>query len=174
MFKSYFNTAIRHIKRDGYYSAIKIAGLALGLGTSLVLFLYISHQLSFDRFHPDVDRLYRINQTNIWDAEGSIFSSTGPAVATALKEEFPEIESVLRINTPGGKIVRYLKPSGELVAFNEESIIAADSNFFDFFSFELKEGNSATALYGNNKVVLSDKAAKRLFGDEPALGKIIQ
>lgn len=173
MFQNYFKTGIRNIIRERYYSLIKIAGLALGLGTSLVLFLYVSHQLSFDSFHPDVDRLYRINQTNIWNPEGGKFGSTGPAVAFSLLEEYPEVEEVLRINTPGENTVRYQKAGGEVLAFNENKILAADSNFFTFFAFALKEGDPKTALHGRNKVVLSDKAAKKLFGDEPALGKII-
>jgi putative ABC transport system permease protein len=173
MFLNYFKTGLRNIVRERYYSLIKIAGLALGLGTSLVLFLYVSHQLSYDSFHPNVDRLYRINQTNIWNPAGGKFSSTGVAVAFALMEEFPEIEEALRVNTPGGNIVRYTKANGEVVAFNEEKILAADSNFFSFFGFELIEGDLKTALQGINKVVLSDVAATRLFGNEPALGKMI-
>ncbi|SHG61748.1 putative ABC transport system permease protein [Chryseolinea serpens] len=174
MFQNYFKTAIRSIVRERYYALIKIAGLALGLGTSLVLFLYVTHQLSYDTMHPDVDRLYRVNQTNIWNPKGGFWGSTGPAVANALITEYPAIESVLRINTPGGQIVRYTKPNRDVVAINEESVLAADSTFFSFFAFELKEGDPRTALEGKNKVVLSDKAAKRLFGDEPALGKLIQ
>jgi putative ABC transport system permease protein len=174
MFQNYFKTAIRSIFRERYYALIKIAGLALGLGTSLVLFLYVTHQLSYDTMHPDVDRLYRVNQTNIWNPKGGYWGSTGPAVANALITEYPAIESVLRINTPGAQVVRYIKPNREVLAFNEPSVLAADSTFFSFFAFELKEGDPRTALEGKNKVVLSDKAAKRLFGDEPALGKLIQ
>lgn len=152
---------------------IKIAGLALGLGTTMVIFLYVSHELSYDNFHPDADRLYCINQTNIWDPQGGIMNSTGPAVASALVSDYPEIEEVLRINTPYGQLVRYVNPDGDVVAFNEERVLAADSNFFSFFGFELKEGDARTALMGAGKVILSDRAAKRLFGDEPAMGKII-
>jgi putative ABC transport system permease protein len=174
MLQNYFKTAIRSIFRERYYALIKIAGLALGLGTSLVLFLYVTHQLSYDTIHPDVDRMYRVNQTNIWNPKGGYWGSTGPAVASALITEYPAIESIVRINTPGGQIVRYTKPNRDVVAFNEESVLAADSTFFSFFAFELKEGDRRTALEGKNKVVLSDKAARRLFGDEPALGKLIQ
>jgi ABC-type transport system, involved in lipoprotein release, permease component len=123
--------------------------------------------------HPDVDRMYRLNQTNIWDPAGGVFGSNGPAVAFALKEDFAEIEEILRINTPYGKLIRYEQPNGNVLAFNEENILAADSNFFSFFDFKLKEGSTNTALYGKDKVVLSDEAAQRLFGNEPALGKII-
>ncbi|MBL0745272.1 ABC transporter permease [Chryseolinea lacunae] len=174
MLKNYFKTALRNILRERQYALIKIGGLALGLGTSLALFLYVRNQLSYDEMHPDVDRLYRVNQTNIWDTSGGYFGSTGPAVASALMAEYPEIESVVRVNTPGAQTVRYTKPNKQVVAFNEDKVMAADSMFFSFFAFTLKEGDPQTALQGKNKVVLSDKAAKRLFGDEPALGKIIQ
>jgi len=173
MFQNYLKTAIRSILRERYYALLKIMGLALGIGTSLVLLLYISHQFSYDRYHPNADRTYRINQTNIWDPAGGTFSSTGLAVAGELLQDFPEIEAVTRINTPGAAIIRYVHSNGEVDAFNEGRILAADSNFFTFFSFPLTEGDAATALQGENKVVISDKAAKRLFGDEPALGKTI-
>src|SRR6478736_2111904 len=174
MFSNYFKTAIRSIFRERYYSLIKIVGLALGLGTSMVLLLYVSHELSFDNFHPDIDRQYRINQTNIWDPNGGIFGSTGPAVSIALAEDFPEIEEVMRVNTPGGNTITYQEPNGNVLAFNEGGIFAADSNFFHFFDFKLKEGDRATALIGKNKVIISAEVAKKFFGDEPALGKFIQ
>lgn len=173
MFQNYFKSAIRNILRERYYALIKIAGLALGLGTTLVIFLYVFHELSYDKFHPDVDRTYCVLQTNIWDTRGGIFNSTGPAVAFGLVEEYGEIEEVMRVNTPQSQVVRYTKPDGSVTAFNEESVFAADSNFFSFFDFKLKEGDTKTALMGIGKVVISDKVARKLFGDEPALGKII-
>lgn len=174
MFINFFKTAIRSILRERYYTLIKIVGLALGLGTSLVLMLYVSHQFSYDKMHKDISRMYRVNQTNIWDPNGGVFGSTSPAVSFAIKNDFPEIEEVLRINTPGSNIVRYSVPGGNVLAFNESKILAADSNFFSFFNFKLKEGDPRTALVGKGKVILSEQAAKRLFGDEPALGKMIQ
>ncbi len=173
MFQNFFKTEIRNILRERYYALIKVAGLALGLGTTLVIFLYVSHQLSYDKFQPDVDRTYCVLQTNIWDPKDGVFNSTGPAVASGLLNEFPEIEETMRINTPASQVVRYTKPDGTVIAYNEESIFAADSNFFSFFDFKLKEGDAKTALIGIGKVVISDKVAKKLFGDEPALGKII-
>ncbi|MGC3946637.1 MAG: ABC transporter permease [Chryseolinea sp.] len=175
MFTNFINTAIRGLLREKQYALIKIAGLALGLGTSLVLMLYITLQLSYDEMHKDVDREYRVIQTNIWDAAGGMFHSTGPAVSAALSDAIPEIESVMRINAPGSQLIKYQPSSGKsVVAYQEENVLAADSNFFSFFDFKLKEGNPKSALVGIGKVVLSEDAARRLFGDEPALGKIIQ
>ncbi len=169
-----FKTAIRNLLRERYYALIKVIGLALGLGTTLVLAMYISHQLGYDSMHPDVSRMYRINQTNIWDPTGGVFHSTGPAVSFALRSDFPEVEEILRINTPGAKIVRHTLSDGTVLAYNEWKVLAADSNFFSFFNFKLTDGDPRTALVGKNKVVLSDKAARRLFGNESAVGKIIQ
>lgn len=174
MIINYLKTAIRSILRERQYALIKIIGLSLGLGTSMVLLLYIFHQLSYDSMHRDVSRIYRVNQTNIWDPNGGIFHSTGPAVAFALRNDLPEIEDIMRVNTPQGMTVRYVKPNSDILAFQEASVLAADSNFFSFFDLKLKEGDPRTALVGRNKVILSDKAARRLFGDEPAVGKIIQ
>ena len=173
MLRNYFKTAIRSILREQYYTLIKILGLALGLGTAMVIFLYVSHELSYDNFHTNIDRMYNINQTNVWNEEGGLVNSTGPAVAFGLINEFPEIEEVLRINTPGGQVVRHAPAQGDVIAINEESVLAADSNFFSFFDFKLKEGDSKTALMGIGKVVISEEASQRLFGSENALGKII-
>ena len=174
MLSNYLKIAIRSILRERHYALIKIVGLSLGLGTSMVLLLYISHQLSYDTMHRDVSRMYRVNMSNIWDPNGGVLHSTGPAVKFALKNDFPEIEDILRINTPGSQITRYIRPDGDVIAFNENKVLCADSNFFSFFNLKLKEGDPRTALVGKNKVVLSDKAALRLFGDESAIGKIVE
>jgi putative ABC transport system permease protein len=173
MFRNHVITAIRNLRRDGYYSVIKITGLALGFATSMVLLLYVFYQLSFDTQHPDADRTYRVNQTNIWDPAGGVFSSTGVAVAMALKSDYEEIEDIVRVNTPGSATVRYAHNDGQVTAINENRILAADSNFFSFFAFPLREGDPRTCLIGKDKVVLSEEAARRLFGEEAALGKQI-
>lgn len=99
-------------------------------------------------------------------------SSTPLPLALTLSNDYPEVEEALRINTPYGQIVR--NPArGEEGTFYEESILAADSNFFSFFDFELAVGDPATALKGMNKVVLSPEAAVTLFGDESPLGKTL-
>jgi putative ABC transport system permease protein len=98
-------------------------------------------------------------------SNGQDFNSTGPAVSFALKNDFPEIEEILRINAPGATVVRYTSPDGSVLSFNESKVLAADSNFFSFFDFRLREGDPHSALLGKDKVILSDKAALRLFGD---------
>ncbi len=161
--------AFRNLLRNKGYSLINIVGLALGLAGCLLVFSYTQFEKSYDQIHPDIDRLYRVNQTAIWSPEGGAMGSTAPPVAALLKDKFPEIEAVTRIHTPGAKTIRY-----EDRVYNEGEILAADSNFFDFFAFELAAGDAQTALQGVGKVVLSPKAAEKYFGQEPALGKTLE
>lgn len=173
MLRNYITIAVRNLLRNRYFTAINILGLAIGLGSCILIFSYVKHQLSFDSDHPHADRVYRVNQTAIWTPEGGIMSSTSLPLAYTLKREFPEVEDATRINTPMPQLVRYDAGGGEVTAFFERSILAADSNFFSFFAFPLREGNPETALHGVNKVVLSAEAAEKFFGDEPALGKTL-
>lgn len=172
MLKSFFTIAVRNVLRDRYFGLINIFGLAIGLASCLLIFSYIRQQLSYDSMHPDVDRMYRVNQTAIWNPRGGVMSSTSLPLAQTLIDDYEEIEASTRINTPFGQLVRY-DDGKEVRAFYEENILGADSNFFSFFAFELLEGDPATALKGVNKVVLSLEAAKRLFGQDSALGKTI-
>ncbi|MBX2943421.1 MAG: ABC transporter permease [Cyclobacteriaceae bacterium] len=174
MLRNFFKSSIRNILRERYFSLINIVGLALGISVCLLIWSYVKFEMSYDNFHKDLDRLYRVNQTLIWAPNGGMMGSTGPQLALVLREDFPEVEQSMRVNTAGSYLVRYQQPNGQIEAFNEDNVLAADSNFFNFFSIPLKEGNSITALQGVDKVVISDKIAKKFFGDEPALGKILQ
>jgi len=173
MLRNYVIIALRNLHRNRYFAAINILGLAIGLGSCILIFSYVKHELSYDKDHPHADRTYRVNQTAIWTPTGGIMSSTSPPLAYTLKSEFPEVEDITRINTPMPQIVRYDAGDGEVKAFYETEILAADSNFFSFFNFPLVEGDPETALYSANKVVLSEEAARKFFGDEPALGKTL-
>jgi putative ABC transport system permease protein len=173
MLRNYFKSSIRNILRERYFSLINILGLALGISVCLLIWSYVRFEMSYDNFHKDLDRLYRVNQTLVWSPNGGMMGSTGPQLALVLKEDFPEIEEAMRVNTPGDFLVKYQQPNGQISAFNEGNVLAADSNFFNFFTIPLKEGNPATALHGLDKVVISDEIAKKLFGDESALGKIL-
>jgi putative ABC transport system permease protein len=174
MLRNYFKITLRNIARSKGYSFINIFGLSLGIACCFLTTNYVAFEFSFDNFHPNVDRTYRVDQTMIWEPDGGTWGSSGPALAPLLARDYPEVEEVTRINTPGNFVIRYSDEKGNAVAFNETEIFAADSNFFHFFGFKLKEGDPQTALEGLNKVVIADDIAKKLFGDQPALGKIIE
>ncbi|HTE30647.1 MAG TPA: ABC transporter permease [Chryseolinea sp.] len=172
MLFSYLKIAYRNILRNGHYSFINIFGLSLGIACCLLMFSFVRFEMSYDNFHPDAERTFRIDQKMPWSYEG-LNGSTAPPVAAAIKSNYPEVEDALRINTPGDFIIRYADDSKQL-AFNETRLFAADPNFFSFFGFRLKEGNNQKALEGVNKVVLSAETAEKLFGSKRALGKILE
>jgi putative ABC transport system permease protein len=174
MLRNHFKIALRSLKKNTFYTAINIFGLALGLAAFFLVFIFTQFESSFDQHHPHADRLFRVNQTNIWAPEGGSMSSTPPPLAAALLKDYPEVEDVTRINTPGSRLVRHTTEYGKLLAFNEEDVLAADSNFFEFFAFPLIEGDPQTALVGPNKVVLSQETAQKYFGYQDALGKVLE
>ncbi|GAA0894143.1 ABC transporter permease [Fulvivirga kasyanovii] len=173
MIKNYFNIAIRNFIKDSFYSAINVLGLAIGIACSLIISLYILHELSYDDFHPNVEQKYRVNQTNIWDPQGGVMGSSVLPLAGTLLAEYPEVKSALRVNTMGTYTIRAIENNQTEKVFNEPNVLAADSNFFEFFGFELVKGDPKTALQGLNKVVISEEAATKYFGRGNALGKTL-
>lgn len=174
MLNSYFKLTVRNISRSKGYSFITIFGLSLGIACCLLTTNYVVFETSFDNFHPNAERTYRVDQTMIWRPDGGMFGFTGLPLAQLLTNDYPEVEEAMRINLPGDNVVRYAPEGGNEMIFNEKQIYAVDSNFFHFFGFRLKEGDPNTALKGLNKVVINEEVAKKFFGDGPALGEILQ
>jgi len=175
MLKNHFIYFFRNLLRQKLFSFINLLGLTVSIISTVVIYLYVSHEFSFDRFHKDADRIYRVNQTFIW-GEGnnnSQFSSTGPGVAYALNEELAEIELLTSIHTPGNFIISYTSPSQEVISFEETKILAADSNFFRMFNFPIVKGNKETPLELANSIVMVESTAKHYFGDQDPIGKLV-
>lgn len=175
MIKNYIQLFVRNLQRQKLFSAINLLGLTVSLASTLIIYLYVAHEFSYDNFHSHTDRLYRVNQTFIWSQdETSQFSRTGPGVAHALKEELPEVEMVSSFHTPGDFIISYVSPSQEVIAFEENKILAADSNFFRMFNFPLLRGDEATALLQANTMVMTRSTAAKYFGKEDPIGKMVR
>ena len=182
MLTKYLKLALRNLKRNKVYSFINIFGLALGITCCLLLSLYIWDEMSYDKHHKRASDLYRII-TNF--QSGSVVDRVGsasPPVAMAIKDEVPEVEAAVRILNPPG--VKEYFTTGEkektqsLMRYNdnlfyESEGFLADSTLFDVFTYELKEGYPRKALVQPNSVVLSEKLAHKLFGEEPALDRMI-
>jgi putative ABC transport system permease protein len=168
MIKNYLTTAFRIMLRQKSYSMINIIGLSLGITASLLIILYVVDELSYDKFHRDADRAYRLSFAG--RLEGNDFNgATSPApVAPAIQAEIPEIEEAVRFG-----LWRTMPISFEDKAFTEKYFLVADSNFFKFFSFPVIHGDPATALKGVDKVAITQSAATRYFGNENPIGKIL-
>ncbi len=175
MLRYYFLLFFRNLKRQKLFSFINLLGLTVSIASTLLIYLYVRNEFSYDRFHNHAERIYRVNQTFIW-GEGSDqqFSSTGPGVAYAINEELPEVELLTSIHTPGNFIISYTNKKNEVVTFEEDKILAGDSNFFSMFNFPFLKGDPNTALLQANTLVMSESTAKKYFGDEDPVGKMVR
>jgi putative ABC transport system permease protein len=170
MIQNWFRTAWRNLRKNRTASAINIVGLAIGFSSCLLITLFIRHELSYDDFEVKGDRIVRCIMEYRFDGGGEIqrgnFTST--KVAPTFKRTFPEVESAVRMSMDY-YTVRYQEK-----LFNEKRFMFADSSFFDIFSFSLLRGSMATALSGPRRVVLTASTARRYFGAEEPLGKMIR
>jgi putative ABC transport system permease protein len=175
MIKYYLLLFVRNIRRQKLFSAINLLGLTAGIVSTLLIYLYVQHEFSYDRFHEHADNIYRINQTFIWgEKDDKQFASLGPGVAYALREEMPEIEEVVRVYPPGSMLVTNDLHPENIKSFDESEILAVDSNFFKVFTFPLLKGDMATALAKPNTLLLTEETAARYFGTEDPIGKILR
>ncbi len=160
MIRNYIITAFRALKRNLVTSVINISGLAAGIAASILIMLYVFSELSTDRFNENYDRIYRL--------EVGDFVVTGTAQALILKEAFPEVKQTVRMDFRHRSVARYSDEN-----FRIEELVYADSTLFDIFSFEFLRGNPSDALYLPFSLVLTRSEAKRLFGDEDPMGKVL-
>jgi putative ABC transport system permease protein len=169
MFKNYFNVAVRNILKHKFFSAINILGMTIGVTACLLIILYITDELSFDRFHANAERIYQVGLHGKIGDQDIRTANTCPPMAAALVSEIAEVESATRV-TPyfGRPAVKY-----EDKVLTEEKVFYADSNFFEFFSFRLKEGDIKTALKEPNTVVLTEDMKKKYFGEIDPMGKLM-
>ena len=169
MFWSYVKITIRNVVRQKLYSTINILGLAVGVAACITILLYVQDKLSYDRFHEKADRIYRVVlRAAIGGNDFNAALSAAPVAATLL-EEFPEVESATRIGYIGGyPVIRY----GDRV-YSEELYTAADSTIFSVFDIPFIVGDPTTALTEPNSLVLTESTAKRYFGDENPMGKMM-
>lgn len=167
MIKNYIKIALRNTIRHRGYSFINISGLTIGMACCIVLFLYIQNELSYDRFHKNSKRIYRVISQSEGDGKVTQFAKTPAPLASALVNDFPEIEQAVRL----GKNNFYVTFQNK--RFNEK-VIFADPEIFSVFSFPLTAGDPQTALTEPHSLVLSEKAAEKYFSKENPLGKILR
>ncbi|MDH4196716.1 MAG: ABC transporter permease [Candidatus Aminicenantes bacterium] len=167
MFRNNFRVALRNLLKHKGFSAINIAGLALGLAAGFFVLIFIRDETSYDRFHEKADRIYRVAQYIHIENRVDSALPTPPILAAALAEEFPEVEATARVAQIGG-IVSY-----EDQRFVSPHVYAVDADFFKVFSFRLATGDAKTALTEPNRVILTRSAARRVFGDKDPLGRVL-
>lgn len=178
MLKSYCIVAWRNLLRNRVFSLINITGLAIGLAVGFLIFQYVQVELSYDRFHKNADRIYRLPITYSGSFASQAPSATNhPALGPALKADFPEVEDFARLVRASlfinAAAVSYEKDAGAPVVFNEERVYLADQSFLTLFTFPMVEGVAESALKEPMSIVITQRQARKYFGGESALGKIL-
>jgi putative ABC transport system permease protein len=167
MLRNYIKIAIRNLLRHKAFSFINIAGLSIGMACSVLILLWVSDELSYDKFHNDSRSLFRIT-ANLSDINIRAAVTSAP-LAIAIKNEIPQIESTVRTTGISTELLQV-----EEKMFEERRVLFADSNFLQFFTFPLVAGNPATALQKPESILITEAMAKKYFGEANALGKTIR
>jgi putative ABC transport system permease protein len=165
---NYLKTAGRKIGRQKGYAFINVAGLAIGLAVCMLISLWVLDELGFDRFHRNIDRIFRIYLDESATAPGSASALTPPPMAAALKKDFPEVLRSTRFGTWQKRLVSVGDRS-----FTETKYMHVDPDFFMMFSFPLVKGDPASAFAAPYSVVLTEAAAEKYFGSEDPMGKTL-
>jgi putative ABC transport system permease protein len=164
MIRNYLKVALRYLARNKGYTIINVVGLAIGITCCILIMLYVRSEWSYDKFHSKSDRIYRAWLYEKY--EGQTFTNTVTPIplGPALKANMPEVESMCRVFAFTTLV------QNQDNRFNE-SVNMVDSNFFQQFDFELKEGSRNKAFPNSNSAVISEELGKKYFGSGPAIGK---
>ncbi len=166
MFRNYIKTSVRIILRNKVFSFINILGLAIGLTCFILIFLWVKDETGYDRFHANANRLYRLLQKDHADPD-FVWTTTPTPLGPLLTENIPEIEAYTRYWS-GGSAVKYKDK-----LFWEREIRLVDPSFLLMFTFPIVEGNPELALPNTDAVVLTESTAKKYFGNEEPVGKML-
>ncbi|MEM8896349.1 MAG: ABC transporter permease, partial [Bacteroidota bacterium] len=165
MIRNYIKTAIRSLLKYKAYTTLNIIGLSLGIACAIVMFLQVSYDLSFDNFHSNADRIYRINMITHHENLTEYDPGTPAPVAEALRQEYPNIEKVAQIVY--FETLDMNLPGNEAGAYEQKDIIFAEPQMLEMFDIEWKRGNPDVALRSPSDAVLTVSAAQKLFGAVP-------
>ncbi len=169
MLKNLIKTAIRNIRNNLGFSALNVLGLTLGLTSAIFLILYITDELSYDRYHENAERIYRV-QSHISETDDEFtWIIAQIPFAEQVQQDYPEIESVARIFNQGQALFTF-----EDIEFIEEDFYIADTTIFDIFTYKFIYGSAAGSLARPNDIVLTKSIAEKYFGQENPLGKSLK
>ena len=172
MFANYSKIASRNLLKSKAYSLVNILGLAIGIGSVLIISLYSAKELSYDSHFKDSERIYRIALERIYPNRERLFASSSAVLANIVREQYPEVESATRLHRMF--FVNEIPVSVEEQSFREPRFYFADKDFFEVFSHEFIYGDPETALDAPEKVVITESIASKYFGQQNPIDKLIR
>ena len=168
MLKNYLKIALRNLWRNKLYTGLNIGGLAIGLAACLLMALYVDHEFSFDRHHPNADRIVRVT-TNLKTPESPFSIASSPMLlAPMLKRDYPEVENAVRFRLTSAVVRVKEKLTSEL------DVYYADNDVFSVFAYDFLAGNPKKALVNPNSAVVTEKFANKYFGQTNVLNKPVE
>ncbi|WP_420581550.1 ABC transporter permease [Reichenbachiella sp.] len=168
MFKNYYLTATRNLLKYKSYFFTNVLGLALGIASFSFIAIYVWNEISYDQFHADHERIYRISSKAVIRGKPNHDATTGAPLAKTMLSYYPEVQKATGVLDAGSVLIRK-----DNKKFIEDRMLFADSSFLSVFDFKLLKGNPRTALAAPRSVVLSERYARKYFGDEEALGQFL-
>ncbi|MFO7829093.1 MAG: FtsX-like permease family protein [Bacteroidales bacterium] len=166
MLRNYIKIALRNLISQKFFSIINILGLAVGIAATILLLLYVQHELSYDKFHKNYENTYRIiSSVKQGEGEPMVVPVALADAGEAIKTKMPEVENACKLDKGFGNVTIDEK------VFSKQQFFYVDSSFFDVFTFDIIEGNPREALYNPKNIVITSSAAKRYFGDINPINK---
>ena len=176
MLKNYFKTALRNLKASKFYSTVNISGLAVGLATGMMLLLWVQYEFSYNKFNRQYKNIYQIN-SHISFVGKSLAWQGVPGPLSIWAKKIPGVVSVLRLVSDDENPTlsdKVLSNMDQTKVFDNNNFVYADSNFLDFFDYKLLKGDRNNFLPMANAVALTQSTAKKLFGTDDAIGKVVR
>ncbi len=169
MIKNYLKVAFRNLLRNKFYSILNISGLAIGIACCLLIVLFVTDELSYDRYYDNSENTYRLTMAGALNGSAFDLAVVGDVVGKTLVEDFPEVIDYVRFRQNGSPFIR----SGENI-FKEEKYVWADQSMIDIFDLEIVSGDPSAALTAPKSLMMSETAAKKYFGSAEAVGQQVE
>lgn len=171
MFQNYIKVAFRSLTKQKVYSFINILGLSVGLASCLLIVMFVLDEFSYDKFHDKADRIYKVALERKYPNHSTYYAIIPHSYADVLPTDFPEVEQTVRMGGPFNDVMVSYKKGTDEKKFEEDFIMAADSNFFNVFGIKLVKGDPRNVLTTLNDIVVTQSTAKRYFDNDDPIGK---
>ncbi len=167
MLKNYFKISFRNLWKQQGFTFINLAGMAVGMACCFLLLIYVNHEKHFDEYHPNVERLYRVNYHATFGGSEQVLGSIPAPIAPLMRQDFPQIEQIARLYFRGITV----RAVDAKESFEIESAVFADSTVQDLFEFDFVNGNANEPLHQPFSIVLTEETAQKVFGKSDAVGQ---